>query len=184
MAEAPASKAKLPPGARPPSLGGDLGGRSAPTDRRGGPRPSPSGGRLPRESRRRLYGHGSDRSSARSRSTRRRGRSPSKEKPAPQRESPPRLELNRDTYEALVEASRLAETEEMHIDLIGQFLSSTRSGRYIKKAVVSSIASHIRKWDITVHDFRAFSDNELQITAIGPRRTGSLSPDPAPAFYR
>jgi len=68
-----------------------------------------------------------------------------------------------------VEASRLAETEETHVDLISQFISATRSGRYIKGAVADSIARHIRKWDITIHYFRGFSDEELQVFLNGDK---------------
>ena len=161
MAEAPASKAKSPPGTKPAPLGGGSSGR--------GPGPSPSGGRLPQESRRRLYGQKSDGSSARSRSSRRRRRSPGRARRPAGQESPHRLELTRDTYETLVEASRHADTEAAHTDLIGQFLAATRSGRYIKNAVVSSIADRIRKWGITIHDFRGFSENDLQVFMDGDK---------------
>ena len=178
MAEAPASKAKSPPGTKPAPLGGESSGR--------GPGPSPSGGRLPQESRRKLYGHRSEESAARSRSSRRGRRSPSRARRSGRRESPHRLEFTRDTYETLVEASRHADTEAAHVDLISQFLSATRSGRYIKGTVVSSLANRIRKWGITIHDFQGFSDNDFQVFMDGdkPSENGITWPSPAPAGYR
>ena len=95
--------------------------------------------------------------------------SPAKRNRPRSRNPLPIRKIDRDTYEAFVEASRLAKTEEEHVDLICQFISSTRSGQYIKKAVLSSIASHVRKWDITVHDFRGFSENEFQVFMDGDK---------------
>ena len=34
---------------------------------------------------------------------------------------------------------------------------------------MSSLADHIRKWGITIHDFRGFSDNDLQIFMDGDK---------------
>ena len=165
MAYAPASKSKASPPERPASLGGSAGeGR--------GPRASPSGGRLDKGARRKLYGHDTDRSPARSRSPRRRDRSTRKGERDSELDALPYREIDRATYDALVEASRVAETEEEHVSLIGQFISATRSARYVKKAIIDSVARHIRKWDITIHDFRGFSDAELQIFMNGDGASG------------
>ena len=44
-----------------------------------------------------------------------------------------------------------------------------RDVQYIKRAVIDSIARHIRKWDVTIHDFRGFSDDELQVFMNGDK---------------
>jgi len=162
MAFAPASKSKASPTERPASLGGIAGeGR--------GPRASPSGGRLDKGARRKLYGHDSGGSPGRSRSPRRRGRSPREGERDSKADAPPHREIDMATYDSLMEASRVAETEEDHAGLISQFLSATRSARYVGKAVIDSVATHIRKWGITIHDFRGFSDEELRILMNGDK---------------